>query len=108
MDMLYMPDALRACTDLMDCDPGSLVHRNSFNVTAMSFSPKELFAEIKKNIPSAEFTYEPDPVKSKISASWPDSMDDSCARREWGWNPEWNLASMTKDMLSEISKKVNR
>ena len=108
MDMLYMPDALRACTDLMDCDPALLVHRNSFNVTAMSFSPKELFTEIQKHIPSAEFTYEPDPVKSEISASWPDSMDDSCAREEWGWNPEWNLASMTKDMLSEISKKVSR
>ena len=107
MDMLYMPDALKACTDLMDCDPSRLKHRNSFNVTAMSFSPKEIFAEIKKHVPDAKFQFDPDPVKTEISASWPDSMDDSCAREEWGWNPKWNLESMTKDMLSAISAKLS-
>lgn len=106
MDMLYMPDALKACTDLMDCDPDKLIHRNSFNITSMSFSPSMLFAAIKKEIPSAKFTYAPDPVKSRIAASWPDSMDDSCAREEWGWNPEWNLEAMTKDMISKISQKL--
>ncbi|MDP3436038.1 MAG: NAD-dependent epimerase/dehydratase family protein, partial [Bacteroidales bacterium] len=69
MDMLYMPDALDACTQLMDCDPANLIHRNSFNVTAMSFSPKELFAAINSRVPSATFKYEVDPVKDKISAS---------------------------------------
>ncbi|HBZ25166.1 MAG TPA: UDP-glucose 4-epimerase [Rikenellaceae bacterium] len=108
MDMLYMPDALNACTQLMDCDPANLVHRNSFNVTAMSFSPKELFAAIKSRIPSATFIYEVDPVKDKISASWPDSMDDSCARKEWGWNPTWDLELMVDDMLKAISAKINR
>lgn len=108
MDMLYMPDALNACTQLMDCDPSNLVHRNSFNVTAMSFSPKELFAAIKSRIPSATFKYEVDPVKDKISASWPDSMDDSCARKEWGWNPTWDLELMVDDMLKAISAKINR
>lgn len=106
MDMLYMPDALRACTDLMDCDPSKLVHRNSFNVTAMSFSPTQLFAEISKHLPNAKFSFDPDPVKSQISASWPDSMDDSCAREEWGWNPAWDLSSMVKDMLEKIGAKL--
>ncbi|PKO99698.1 MAG: UDP-glucose 4-epimerase [Bacteroidetes bacterium HGW-Bacteroidetes-8] len=108
MDMLYMPDALNACTQLMDCDPTNLVHRNSFNVTAMSFSPKELFAAIKSRVPAATFKYEVDPVKDKISASWPDSMDDSCARKEWGWDPIWNLELMVDDMLKAISLKLKR
>ena len=107
MDMLYMPDALKACTDLMDCDPAKLLHRNSFNVTAMSFSPTQLFAEIKKHVPNAQFSFNPDPVKTEISASWPDSMDDSCARAEWGWNPSWNLESMTKDMLEKVAAKLS-
>lgn len=108
MDMLYMPDALNACSQLMDCDPANLVHRNSFNVTAMSFSPKELFAAIKSRVPAATFRYEVDPVKERISASWPDSMDDSCARKEWGWNPVWNLELMVDDMLKAVSNKLKR
>ena len=108
MDMMYMPDALKACTDLMDAPAENLVHRNSFNVTAMSFSPKELFAAIKKRVPEAIFNYEVDPVKNKISASWPDNMDDSCARDEWGWNPHWLLDNMVDDMLKEIGKKVRK
>ncbi|MFA6769733.1 MAG: NAD-dependent epimerase/dehydratase family protein [Bacteroidales bacterium] len=107
MDMLYMPDALKACTDLMDYDPAKLIHRNSFNVTAMSFSPTQLFAEIKKHVPNAEFNFDPDPVRTEISASWPNSMDDTCAREEWGWNPSWDLESMTKDMLEKISAKLS-
>jgi nucleoside-diphosphate-sugar epimerase len=106
MDMLYMPDALKACTQLMDCDPSGLIHRNSFNVTAMSFSPKELFEVIKSRVPEATFSYEVDPVKERISASWPDSMDDSCARNEWGWNPEWSLELMVDDMLKAIGTKL--
>ncbi|MFA7134268.1 MAG: NAD-dependent epimerase/dehydratase family protein [Bacteroidales bacterium] len=107
MDMLYMPDALKACTDLMDCDPAKLHHRNGFNVTAMSFSPTELFAQIRKHVPDAQFSFAPDPVKTEISASWPDSMDDSCAKKEWGWSPLWNLESMTKDMLEKITAKLS-
>src|SRR5574344_527901 len=98
MDMLYMPDALNACTQLMDADPSMLVHRNSFNVTSMSFSPKKLFAAISKRVPGAEFSYDIDPVKAEISASWPDNMDDSCAREEWGWNPQWGMEEMIDDM----------
>jgi nucleoside-diphosphate-sugar epimerase len=106
MDMLYMPDALDACTQLMDCDPSRLIHRNSFNVTAMSFSPKELFEAIKKRVPNAIFKYDIDPIKEAISASWPNSLDDSCARDEWGWSPKWNLENMVDDMLEAISKKI--
>ena len=105
MDMLYMPDALNACTQLMDADPSMLVHRNSFNVTSMSFSPKKLFAAISKRVPGAEFSYDINPVKAEISASWPDNMDDSCAREEWGWNPQWGMEEMIDDMLSAIKNK---
>jgi len=105
MDMLYIPDALDACTQLMDADPSKLKHRNSFNVTAMSFTPEILFNEIKKRIPEAIFDYNVNPVKAEIASSWPDSMDDSCARAEWGWNPKWGLQEMTDDMILAIRKK---
>ena len=105
MDMLYIPDALDACTQLMDADPSKLIHRNSFNVTAMSFTPAILFKEIKKRIPEAIFDYNVNPVKAEIASSWPDSMDDSCARDEWGWNPKWGLQEMIDDMISAIRKK---
>ncbi|MFA5713827.1 MAG: NAD-dependent epimerase/dehydratase family protein [Bacteroidales bacterium] len=108
LDMLYMPDALKACSDLMECDPAKLKHRNSFNVTAMSFSPKELFAEIKRHLPQAQFSYNPDPLKSQIAAGWPDSIDDSAARAEWGWDPQWNLDSMSRDMIEKISLKLSK
>lgn len=105
MDMLYIPDALDACTQLMDADPSKLRHRNSFNVTAMSFTPEILFKEIKKRIPEATFDYNIDPVRAEIASSWPDSMDDSCAREEWGWNPKWGLQEMVDDMIIAIRKK---
>ncbi len=105
MDMLYIPDALDACTQLMDADPSKLKHRNSFNVTAMSFTPEILFNEIKKRIPEAIFDYNVNPVKAEIASSWPDSMDDSCARDEWGWNPKWGLQEMIDDMILAIRKK---
>ena len=94
MDMLYMPDALNAVVQLMEADPSKLKHRNSFNITCMSFCPKELFAKIKERIPSATFDYNVDPVKAAIADSWPNMMDDSCAREEWGWNPQWHIDAM--------------
>lgn len=105
LDMMYMPDAINAAIDLMEADPSKLVHRNSFNVTAMSFDPEIIAAEIKKHLPAFEMKYEVEPVKQAIANSWPNSMDDSCARNEWGWNPEWNLSRMTEDMLKVISEK---
>lgn len=105
MDMMYMPDALRAVTDLMEADPAKLVHRNSFNIASMSFCPRELFASIKKRIPDATFDYMIDPVKDAISASWPDCMDDSCAREEWGWAPQWDMEAVIDDMLAAVRRK---
>ncbi len=105
MDMMYMPDALRACVELMEADPAKLIHRNSFNITAMSFTPEIIYAEIKKRLPEFTMDYNVDPVKQAIAASWPNSLDDTCARDEWGWKPEWNLSSMTDDMLDVIRKK---
>ena len=108
MDMLYMPDALQATTQLMEADPSKLVHRNSFNVTSMSFTPEELFTAIKKRVSSFTWDYNVDPVKAQISASWPDCLDDTCARQEWGWNPKWGMDEMIDDMLAACRKKVEK
>lgn len=108
MDMLYMPDALEATTQLMEADPDKLIHRNSFNIASMSFTPKQLFAKIKERIPEFEADYNIDPVKAQISASWPDCLDDSCARREWGWNPKWGIDEMVDDMIRACREKLAR
>ena len=107
LDMLYMPDALNACSQLMEADPAKLVHRNSFNVTAMSFCPADLYADLKKRIPEFEMEYQINPIMQQIAASWPDSMDDTCARNEWGWNPVWNRQMMVDDMLQVLSAKIS-
>ena len=105
MDMMYMPDALRAAVEVMEADPAKLIHRNSFNIAAMSFCPRELFEVIKKRIPDATFDYNVDPVKAAIADSWPNKMDDTCAREEWGWKPEWGIEAMVDDMLKVIGEK---
>lgn len=107
MDMMYMPDALHAAISLMEADPARLVHHNGFNVTAMSFAPETIYAEIKKHKPNFEMVYEVDPLKKAIAESWPDKLDDSCARQEWDWEPQYDLSSMTVDMLDKLSKKLN-
>jgi nucleoside-diphosphate-sugar epimerase len=107
LDMMYMPDALRAAVDLMEADPSRLEHRNAFNVTAMSFAPEQIAAEISMHIPGFTLTYEADPVRQAIADSWPDNMDDSAAREEWGWKPDYDLPAMVKDMLSHLSEKLN-
>jgi nucleoside-diphosphate-sugar epimerase len=107
LDMMYMPDALRALVDLMEADPSRLKHRNCFNVSAMSFDPEMIAAEIKKHIPEFHMEYQIDPVKQAIADSWPNRMDDSAAREEWSWNPEYDLASMTEDMLRVLSAKLS-
>ncbi len=108
MDMIYMPDALRACVELMEADPTRLKHRNSFNLASMSFTPEIICAEIQKRLPSFTMDYDIDPVKQAIAQSWPNSLDDSCAREEWDWKPEWDLSSMTDDMLLHIRKKLGK
>ncbi|MFH1121270.1 MAG: NAD-dependent epimerase/dehydratase family protein [Bacteroidota bacterium] len=105
LDMMYMPDAIDAAIDLMEADPSKLKHRNSFNVSSMSFDPEIIANEIKKHIPDFEMTYHVEPIKQAIANSWPNSMDDSAARHEWGWNPKWNLRAMTEDMLNVIGDK---
>ena len=106
MDMMYMPDALHAAIQLMEADPTRLIHHNGFNVAAMSFAPETIYAEIKKLRPQFEMTYEVDPLKAAIADSWPDCMDDSCARNEWDWGPQYDLQSMTADMLDKLSKRL--
>ena len=106
MDMMYMPDALNAAIKLMEADPARLVHRNAFNIASMSFAPETIFEAIKKKIPSFEMEYNPDPLKQSIADSWPDSMDDSCARAEWDWKPEYDLESMTKDMIVKLRARL--
>ncbi len=106
MDMMYMPDALKAAIELMEADPASLIHRNGFNVTAMSFEPEQIYAEIRKSMPDFKMIYEVDPLKQSIADSWPDSLDDSCARQEWGWQPQYDLQKMTVDMLDKLKARL--
>lgn len=106
MDMMYMPDALDAIINLMEADPSKLKHRNAFNITAMSFAPEDIYKEIKKHIPEFTLEYDVDPIKQRIAESWPNSLDDRAAREEWGWNPKYDLSSMTEDMLAKLRLKL--
>ncbi|AGX04236.1 MULTISPECIES: L-threonine 3-dehydrogenase [Bacillaceae] len=102
MDMMYMPDALDAIISLMEADAGRLKHRNSFNVAAMSFAPEEIAEAIRQHIPSFELSYEVDPVRQAIADSWPNSIDCTAAKDEWGFKAEYDLAKMTADMLEKL------
>ena len=104
LPMMYMPDCIKATIDLMQADFDRLEHHGDFNVGSMSFTAGELAAEIKKHIPEFEVTYEPD-FRQKIADSWPLSLDDSAAREEWGWAPDYDLDAMTTDMLEKLSKR---
>ena len=106
MDMMYMPDALNAAITLMEADPARLIHRNAFNIASMSFDPETIYQAIKKHVPQFEMIYDIDPLKQRIADSWPDSLDDTCAREEWGWKPAYNLESMTVDMLEKLREKL--
>ena len=106
MDMMYMPDGLHAAISLMEADPTRLVHRNGFNIASMSFDPEEIFNAIKCYKPDFEIEYDVDPLKQGIADSWPDSLDDSCARAEWDWKPQYDLDAMTVDMLKNLEAKL--
>jgi nucleoside-diphosphate-sugar epimerase len=108
LDMMYMPDAIRAMIELMEAEPDQLVNRNAYNITAMNFTPGELAAQIQKHIPDFEIRYQVDPSRQEIADSWPDCIDDSAARKEWGWKPEHDIASMTVDMLEKMADRVSR
>ena len=102
MDMMYMPDALDAAISIMEADPVRLIHRNSFNITSMSFDPEMIYAEIKKHYPEFQMNYDVDPLRQSIADSWPDCIDDSCARNEWGWKPNFDLERTTADMIKKL------
>ena len=106
MDMMYMPDGLHAAISLMEADPTRLIHRNGFNIASMSFDPEEIFNAIKRYKPDFEMEYDVDPLKQGIADSWPDSLDDSCARAEWDWKPQYDLDAMTVDMLKNLEAKL--
>jgi nucleoside-diphosphate-sugar epimerase len=105
LPMMYMPDCIKATMDLMETDPSKLAHHADFNLAAMSFSADELASEIQVHVPDFAVTYEPDPVKQAIADSWPTTIDDSAARAEWGWQPDYDLARMTVDMLEKLGNR---
>lgn len=106
LDMMYMPDAIRAAIAVMEADPTRLRHRNAFNVTAMNFTPEQVAAAIRRHIPGFTIGYAVDPVRQGIADSWPNSLDDSAAREEWGWQPTYDLDAMTADMLTQLRRKL--
>ena len=108
MDMMYMPDALRACVELMEADPYRLIHRNAFNIAAMSFDPEGVFNAIKKYKPEFEMDYNVDPLKQANADSWPNSLSDVAAQQEWDWKAEYDLDKMTVDMLAKLREKLIR
>ena len=108
MDMMYMPDALHAMVQLMEADPTRLVHRNSFNIASMSFEPSQIAAAVKRIIPDFEMTYDVDPLRQAIAESWPNSLDDSCARREWDWQPHYDLDTMSQDMIQVLRARYGK
>ena len=101
LPMMYMPDCIKATLDLMNTDLDKLIHHTDFNLAAISFSPSDLAKEIGKHIPDFEIFYEPD-SRQAIADSWPKTLDDSTARKEWGWKPFYDLSQMTKDMLDNL------
>ncbi|MDR2120790.1 MAG: NAD-dependent epimerase/dehydratase family protein [Tannerella sp.] len=106
MDMMYMPDGLHAAIRLMEADPSRLKHRNAFNITSMSLEPEILFNQIRKYVPDFTMEYVVDPLRQAIAESWPDMMDDTCAREEWDWQPCYDLDAMTKDMLEKLRDRL--
>jgi len=108
LDMMYMPDCIRAGIEIMEANPAKLIHRNAFNVAAMSFEPEMIASEIRKHIPEFTMDYDIDPVRQAIAESWPNKMDDTAAFEEWGWKHEYDLHKTTEDMLNVLSKKIKK
>lgn len=108
MDMMYMPDGLRAAIEIMEADPSKLKHRNSFNIASMSFEPEIIYNKIKEYIPDFKMVYKVDPLRQAIAESWPNSLDDTCAREEWGWKPEYDLDAMTRDMIEKLKQRFGK
>lgn len=106
LPMMYMPDAIRSTMELMEAESSEIKIRSSYNISAINFSPKEIFAEIKNHIKEFHISYKPD-FRQQIAADWPNSIDDSSARKDWNWSPQCDLKMMVKDMLNNLSKKYS-
>ncbi len=106
LDMMYMPDALDAMLQLMEADSSNLIDRNAYNVSSMQFTPKSLSQEIEKHVPGFKIFYQIDPVRQAIANSWPDSMDSSHAKDQWGFDPKYDFQNMVKDMYEKICDKL--
>ncbi|MFC1791843.1 L-threonine 3-dehydrogenase [Gemmatimonadota bacterium] len=106
LDMMYMPDAIKASIDIMNADPTRLKNRNAFNIAAMQFTPEQLAAAIRKQIPEFTMDYEVDPLRQSIAESWPKRLDDTAAREEWDWQPDYDLDAMVDDMLVNLRRKL--
>ena len=106
LPMMYMPDAILALIQVAEGDAGRLIHHADFNVNAMSFTPSDLAAAIQSRIPDFRIDYRIDPLRQAIADSWPNSLDDSAARAEWGWQPNFDLDGMVDDMLENLSRKL--
>ncbi len=104
LPMMYMQDAIKATIELMEAPAASISIRHSYNISAMSFSPKEIAVEIKKHLPAFEMSYKPD-YRQQIADSWPQSIDDSVARNDWGWQEDYNLEKMTVDMFENLKNE---
>lgn len=108
LDMMYMPDAVKAAVEIMEADPSRMRHRNAFNVGAMSFCPEDEAAYIRKLIPEFTISYRIDPVRQAIADSWPNVLEDYAARVEWGWKPEYDLEKMSAHMISALSAQLKK
>jgi len=106
LPMMYMPDAIRAMVELMEAPPEGLIHRNAYNLAAMSFTPEEVAAAIRVHLPAFEIRYRVDPTRQAIADSWPRSIDDSAARKEWGWEHRFDLTTMTAEMLGSLTESL--
>jgi len=106
LDMMYMPDAVRASIEVMEADPSMLKHRNAFNIAAMQFTPDSLAQAIRRHVPGFIMEYQVDPLRQRIAESWPRRLDDTAAREEWGWAPEYDLEALVADMLVNLRKKL--
>lgn len=107
LDMMFMPDAIRAAIELMEADATRLRHRNAFNVTAMQLAPRDLAGALRRHIPEFEISYKVDPVRQAIADSWPRRIDDTAAREEWGWRPAFDMETMTQTMLEKLRARTD-
>ncbi len=105
LDMMYMPDAIAAIIQLLEADESRLVHRNAFNVSAMSFTPEDIKQAIQQVMPQFTMDYRINPKLQQIADSWPDSIDCACARDEWAFSPKYDLLAMTREMLQRLQEK---